>query len=125
MLMDVRTADLDGIAATRRLLADAPAVKVMILTTFEQDDYIFGAIDAGASGFPLKRTRSEELLSAIHAVAAGDSLLSPSVTRVVLEHRNFERMGTEGGETMRKGVDGGWPALLELFARAAAQGGRS
>jgi DNA-binding NarL/FixJ family response regulator len=77
VLMDVRMPDLDGIAATRRLLAAAPEVKIIILTTFEQDDYIFGAIDAGASGFLLKRTRPEELLSAIHAVAAGDSLLSP------------------------------------------------
>ena len=86
VLMDVRMPDLDGIAATRRLLAAAPEVKVIILTTFEQDDYIFGAIEAGASGFLLKRARPEELLSAIHAVAAGDSLLSPSVTRIVLEH---------------------------------------
>lgn len=86
VLMDVRMPDLDGIAATRRLLAAAPETKVIILTTFEQDDYIFGAIDAGASGFLLKRTRPEELLSAIHAVAAGDSLLSPSVTRTVLDH---------------------------------------
>jgi DNA-binding NarL/FixJ family response regulator len=86
VLMDVRMPDLDGIAATRRLLAATPEVKVIILTTFEQDEYIFGAIDAGASGFLLKRTRPEELLSAIQSVAAGDSLLSPSVTRVVLEH---------------------------------------
>jgi DNA-binding NarL/FixJ family response regulator len=86
VLMDVRMPDLDGIAATRQLLAAAAEVKVIILTTFEQDDYIFGAIDAGASGFLLKRARPEELLSAIHAVAAGDALLSPSVTRIVLEH---------------------------------------
>jgi DNA-binding NarL/FixJ family response regulator len=85
VLMDVRMPDLDGIAATRRLLATDPEVKVIILPTFEQDEYIFGAIDAGASGFLLKRTRPEELLSAIQAVAAGDSLLSPSVTRIVLE----------------------------------------
>ena len=78
--------DLDGITTTRRLLATAPEVKVIILTTFERDEYIFDAIDAGASGFLLKRTRPEELLSAIHAVAAGDSLLSPSVTRTVLDH---------------------------------------
>ncbi len=85
VLMDVRMPDLDGIAATRQLIATSPETKVVILTTFEQDDYIFGAIDAGASGFLLKRTRPEELLSAIHAVAAGDSLLSPSVTRIVLD----------------------------------------
>jgi DNA-binding NarL/FixJ family response regulator len=57
----------------------------VILTTFEQDDYIFGALSVGASGFLLKRTRPEELLAAVHTVAAGDSLLSPSVTRVVIE----------------------------------------
>ena len=62
-----------------------PAVKVVILTTFEQDDYIFGAISAGASGFLLKRTAPEELIAAIHSIAAGDSLLSPSVTSRVIE----------------------------------------
>jgi RNA polymerase sigma factor (sigma-70 family) len=77
--------DLDGVSATREVLATSPDVKVVILTTFEQDDYIFGALNAGASGFLLKRTRPEELLAAIHAVAAGDSLLSPSVTRTVIE----------------------------------------
>jgi DNA-binding NarL/FixJ family response regulator len=85
VLMDVRMPDLDGIAATREVLAASPEVKVVILTTFEQDDYIFGALSAGASGFLLKRTPPGELLAAIHAVAAGDSLLSPSVTRIVIE----------------------------------------
>ena len=85
VLMDVRMPDLDGISATREILAVSPHVKVVILTTFEQDDYIFGALNAGASGFLLKRTRPEELLAAIHTVAAGDSLLSPSVTRTVIE----------------------------------------
>jgi DNA-binding NarL/FixJ family response regulator len=85
VLMDVRMPDLDGIAATREVLATAPEVKVVILTTFEQDDYIFGALHAGASGFLLKRTRPEELLAAIHTVASGDSLLSPSVTRTVID----------------------------------------
>jgi DNA-binding NarL/FixJ family response regulator len=85
VLMDVRMPDLDGIAATREVLAVQPDAKVMILTTFEQDDYIFGALNAGASGFLLKRTRPEELLAAIHIVSAGDSLLSPSVTRTVID----------------------------------------
>jgi DNA-binding NarL/FixJ family response regulator len=85
VLMDVRMPDLDGIAATREVLAVQPDAKVMILTTFEQDDYIFGALNAGASGFLLKRTAPEELLAAIHIVAAGDSLLSPSVTRTVID----------------------------------------
>jgi DNA-binding NarL/FixJ family response regulator len=85
VLMDVRMPDLDGIAATREILAGPAQAKVVILTTFEDDDYIFGALNAGASGFLLKRTSPEELLVAVHTVAAGDSLLSPSVTRTVIE----------------------------------------
>jgi DNA-binding NarL/FixJ family response regulator len=90
VLMDVRMPGLDGISATREVLATSPAVKVTVLTTFEQDDYIFGALSAGASGFLLKRTKPEELIAAIHTVAAGDSLLSPSVTRRVID-----RMATQ------------------------------
>jgi DNA-binding NarL/FixJ family response regulator len=85
VLMDVRMPDLDGIAATRELARAAPAARVLILTTFEQDDYIFGALRAGASGFLLKRARPEELLAAVHTVAAGEALLSPSVTRRVID----------------------------------------
>jgi DNA-binding NarL/FixJ family response regulator len=85
VLMDVRMPDLDGIAATRQLSQAAPAARVLILTTFEQDDYIFGALRAGASGFLLKRTRPEELIAAVHTIAAGESLLSPSVTRRVID----------------------------------------
>jgi DNA-binding NarL/FixJ family response regulator len=92
VLMDVRMPDVDGIRATREVLAAAPDVKVMILTTFEQDDYIFGALAAGASGFLLKRTSPEELIEAIRVVAAGDSLLSPSVTRRVID-----RMASQPG----------------------------
>jgi DNA-binding NarL/FixJ family response regulator len=84
VLMDVQMPGLDGIAATRELLRDFPAVKVVILTTFEQDDYIFGALSAGASGFLLKRTRAEDLLAAVHTIADGESLLSPSVTSRVI-----------------------------------------
>jgi DNA-binding NarL/FixJ family response regulator len=85
VLMDVRMPDLDGIAATRELARAAPGVRVLILTTFEQDDYVFGALRAGASGFHLKRTRPEELLAAVHTNAARDTLLSPSVTRRVID----------------------------------------
>jgi DNA-binding NarL/FixJ family response regulator len=83
--MDIRMPGLDGIAATREVLACSPDVKVVMLTTFEDDDYIFGALNAGASGFLLKRTSPEELIAAIHTVADGDSLLSPSVTRRVID----------------------------------------
>ncbi len=85
VLMDVRMPNLDGISATREVLAARPEIKVVILTTFEEDDYIFGALSAGASGFLLKRTSPEQLIAALHTVAAGDSLLSPSVTRRVVE----------------------------------------
>jgi DNA-binding NarL/FixJ family response regulator len=84
VLMDIRMPEVDGITATRDVLAAFPHVKVVILTTFEQDEYIFGALSAGASGFLLKRTKPEELVAAIHTVAAGDSLLSPSVTSRVI-----------------------------------------
>jgi DNA-binding NarL/FixJ family response regulator len=98
VLMDVRMPDLDGIAATRELALAAPAARVLILTTFEQDDYIFGGLRAGASGFLLKRTRPEELIAAIHTIAAGDSLLSPSVTRRVIDD-----MATRAATTVTDG----------------------
>jgi DNA-binding NarL/FixJ family response regulator len=85
VLMDVRMPDLDGIAATRELAHAASATRVVILTTFEQDDYIFASLHAGASGFLLKRTSPEELIAAVHTIARGDSLLSPSVTRRVID----------------------------------------
>jgi DNA-binding NarL/FixJ family response regulator len=94
VLMDVRMPGVDGIAATRELAAAVPDARVLILTTFEEDDYIFGALSAGASGFLLKRTRPEELIAAVHTVAAGDSLLSPSVTRRVID-----RMAVGGAPT--------------------------
>ncbi|HET8652249.1 MAG TPA: response regulator transcription factor [Gaiellaceae bacterium] len=90
VLMDIRMPGMDGIAATREILATSPELKIVVLTTFEQDDYIFDALSAGASGFLLKRTKPEELMRAIHTVADGDSLLSPSVTRRVID-----RMATQ------------------------------
>jgi DNA-binding NarL/FixJ family response regulator len=91
VLMDVRMPDLDGIAATQRIADVAPRSRILMLTTFEQDDYIFGALRAGASGFLLKRTRPEELIAAIHTIADGDSLLSPSVTRRVIDRVATQR----------------------------------
>jgi DNA-binding NarL/FixJ family response regulator len=96
--MDVRMPGVDGIAATREVLATSPDVRVLILTTFEQDDYVFGALRAGASGFLLKRTRPEELIAAVHAVAAGDSLLSPSVARTVIDR--MARLAAASGDEM-------------------------
>ena len=84
VLMDVRMPGLDGIEATRKLVSAAPSAKVVILTTFEDDDYIFGGLRAGAAGFLLKRMRPEDLIDAVHTVAGGDALLSPSVTSRVI-----------------------------------------
>jgi RNA polymerase sigma factor (sigma-70 family) len=85
VLMDIRMPDLDGIAATREVLSAQPDVKVVMLTTFEDEEYIFGALAAGAAGFLLKRTRPEDLIAAIGIVAGGDALLSPMVTRKVID----------------------------------------
>jgi DNA-binding NarL/FixJ family response regulator len=86
VLMDVRMPELDGIEATRRLLADgAAATKVVMLTTFDMDEYVYEALRAGASGFLLKDVPPEQLVDGIRAVASGDALLAPSVTRRVIE----------------------------------------
>jgi DNA-binding NarL/FixJ family response regulator len=85
VLMDLRMPKQDGISATRQILEASPEVKVLVLTTFEDDDYIFGSLAAGASGFLLKRSEPDELIGGIHTVAGGDSLLSPSVTRRVVD----------------------------------------
>ena len=87
VLMDIRMPVLDGIEATRRITADADLgnVRVLMLTTFDLDDYVYAAIRAGASGFMLKDARPEDILAAVRVVAAGDALLAPSVTRRLIE----------------------------------------
>ncbi len=87
VLMDIRMPELDGIEATRQLLADAGegGPRILMLTTFDLDEYVYEALRAGASGFLLKDTPPEQLVEAIRVVAAGEALLSPSVTRRVIE----------------------------------------
>ncbi|WP_442914756.1 response regulator [Kribbella sp. CCNWLY201] len=86
ILMDVRMPVLDGLAATRRILAaGAPEPRVIMLTTFDLDDYVYAALRAGASGFLLKHSTPDELAAAVRVVAAGDALLAPSVTRRLVE----------------------------------------
>jgi DNA-binding NarL/FixJ family response regulator len=85
VLMDIRMPNLDGIEATRRIAAGNGSPRVLILTTFDLDDYVYEALRAGASGFLLKDARAEELVHAIRTVAAGDALLSPTITRRLIE----------------------------------------
>ena len=85
VLMDIRMPELDGLEATRRILASDSAARILILTTFDLDEYVYEALRAGASGFVLKDDPPEQLLAAIRTVAAGDALLSPAITKRVIE----------------------------------------
>ena len=85
VLMDIRMPGTDGLAATGLITDISDEIKVMILTTFDLDEYVFEAVRSGASGFLLKRTRPEDLLAGIRTVASGDALLSPSVTRRLMD----------------------------------------
>jgi DNA-binding NarL/FixJ family response regulator len=86
VLMDIRMPELDGLEATRRILTADPGARVLILTTFDLDEYIYEGLRAGASGFVLKDDPPEQLLAAIRTVAAGDALLSPAITKRVITH---------------------------------------
>jgi DNA-binding NarL/FixJ family response regulator len=90
VLMDIRMPQLDGLEATRRILAADNSARILILTTFDLDEYVFEALRAGASGFVLKDDSPEQLIAAIRTVAGGDALLSPTITRRVIQ--KFARM---------------------------------
>ncbi|MCA1681339.1 MAG: response regulator transcription factor [Actinobacteria bacterium] len=122
VLMDVQMPDLDGIEATRELARVAPQARVLILTTFEQDDYVFGALRAGASGFLLKRSRPEELIAAVHTVAAGDSLLSPPITRRVIARIAQQPAPELADQAKLEELTRRERAVLELVARGLSNG---
>ncbi|MFJ7147214.1 response regulator [Streptomyces sp. NPDC100445] len=105
VLMDVRMPGTDGIEATRQIVRIAPRSKVLILTTFDLDEYAFAGLDAGSSGFLPKNTRPEELLTAIRGVASGDAVVSPRITRRLLEKFRphlFDGGGAEHDERLSR-----------------------
>jgi DNA-binding NarL/FixJ family response regulator len=85
VLMDVRMPGIDGIEATRRIVASGVESRILILTTFDLDEYVYAALRAGASGFQLKDVNAHQLVEAVHVIAAGEALLAPTVTRRLLE----------------------------------------
>jgi DNA-binding NarL/FixJ family response regulator len=116
ILMDIRMPEMDGLEATRRILASDAEARVLVLTTFDLDDYVFEALRAGASGFVLKDEPPEQLIGAVRTVAAGEALLSPTVTRRVIK-----RFATVRRQVPPPAVAELTPRELEVF-RLIAQG---
>jgi DNA-binding NarL/FixJ family response regulator len=115
VLMDIRMPNLDGLQATRQITAAGSASRVLILTTFDLDEYVYQALAAGASGFLLKNAPPEQLISAVRVVAAGDGLLAPSITRRVIEQ--FTRLPPPGGTNTLAGLTDREREVLKLVAR--------
>jgi RNA polymerase sigma factor (sigma-70 family) len=108
VLMDVRMPDMDGVTATQAISARFPDTGVIILTTFEDDEFVFGGLEAGARGYLLKDISSDEMAQAIRKVAAGEALIQPSITRKVLAE--FSRLATAAEKSETKPLK---PALAE------------
>jgi len=118
VLMDVRMPVLDGIAATREIAASAHPARILILTTFDVDDYVFDALSAGAAGFLLKDASPAELAHAVRVIAAGESLLSPSATRTLIERFT----ATRGPRRTDRAMLGGLTARESEILVCVAQG---
>lgn len=114
VLMDVRMPELDGIEATRRILADeGSATRIIMLTTFDMDEYIYEALRVGASGFLLKDVPPEQLIAGIRAVGSGDALLAPAITRRVIQE--FVRRPPESLRTPPRQLDDLTPREMEVL----------
>lgn len=114
VLMDVRMPGMNGIEATERIVAEHPGTRVLILTTFDLDEYAFAALHVGASGFLLKDAKPAELVAAIRSVASGDAVVSPRVTRRMLEMFADRLPARDAPDAAATGTD---PRLAELTAR--------
>jgi DNA-binding NarL/FixJ family response regulator len=115
VLMDVRMPNLDGLQATEQVVAAGSGSRVLMLTTFDLDEYVYQALTAGASGFLLKNAPPEQLIGAVRVVAAGDALLAPSITRRVIEQ--FTRLPPPGGTEPPAGLTDRELEVLKLVAR--------
>ena len=119
VLMDIRMPVMDGVAATQQITGspDTAAVRVLILTTFDLDDYVYAALRAGASGFMLKDTPPADLLTAIHVIAAGDALLAPKVTRRLIAEFARRPQPSQQPNTTLDGVTDREREVLTLIGR--------
>ena len=122
VLMDLRMPEVDGLTATKRISADArlSGVRVVVLTTFDDDEHVFGALRAGASGFLVKDVEPEELLQAVRVVARGDALLAPSVTRSLIAA--FTASHTGPGDAPARRRPGAEPAVAPAGGPGAPPG---
>lgn len=116
VLMDVRMPEMDGIEATRQICRDLPDVRVLILTTFDLDSYVYSALRAGASGFLLKDTPPDQIVQAVRQVAAGDPILSPRITRRLMDRAAVE---ASAGLRARAALDGLSPRENEVVMAIA------
>ncbi|MFJ7969146.1 response regulator [Streptomyces sp. NPDC096324] len=117
VLMDIRMPELGGIEATRRITTDAPHIKVLVLTTFDLDEYVYEALRAGASGFLLKDASADQLAEAVRVVAAGDALLAPGITRRLIAE--FSRLGATPRAPLKQRVGDLTERETEVLAHIA------
>ena len=122
VLMDIRMPELDGLQATRRLLHDDHTTRVLILTTFDLDEYVYEAMKAGASGFLVKDVRPEQLADAVRVVATGEALLAPTITRRLIEQFVRRPPPTAGAPATLSELSERELEVLRLIARGLSNG---